>query len=135
MPYFPAEIPFEATRQLIAAVRAGHPASTETVDAALYTLGCLNALRGSAVPFFAIPATPAVKEMQDSELDTLAVHIETLLPGRPPTESTVESMKRPVTQAAIPSLLIPILFELAARVLSRFIARGVPAETQNPNDR
>ena len=108
--HFPAELPLQCVRELVAAVRAGDYTSTETVDHAIYATGCCNALRGGLpTPFGATPDDVAGKS------DTgLCDAIESELP---------EGFGSTGDASAVSPVLVSMLLDLAFRVLRRFLDR------------
>lgn len=109
--HFPAELPLSCVRDLVSAVRAGDYASVSTVDHALYAAGCVNALRGPQ-PFgatrdddVAAMSDKAVCDAVEAELpegygDHDDEHVDALSP-----------------------VLVSLIFDLALRVLRRFLDR------------
>lgn len=85
--YCEAKIPTEALKDLIAGIRAGAFTSPETVDAGLYSAGCLHALRGPSV-FGSEPTG-----LETCTLDDLADHLEHFASYEPPVESEPEPVQ------------------------------------------
>lgn len=106
--HFPAELPIQAIRDLVDAVRSGDYTSAATVDHALWALGCVNALRGPQ-PFGAVPDGGV--ELNDLDLCN---RLEAELPAGFGSSDDAESL---------PPIVVTLLFELASRVLRRLFNR------------
>lgn len=113
--HFPAELPVDCIRELVTAVRNGDYVSSETVDHAVYALGCLNALRGPS----------AFGAGLEDELASC--------PCPEPEEATDEDLAGALEQAAapqangdgvtavgaIPPWVFPIVLEIIRRIIER----------------
>jgi hypothetical protein len=113
---FPAELPLEDIRDLISHLRAGEFYSTETVDHALWALGCANALRGGPQPFgagvddMAGCPCPNPEDASDEELaDAL--------------EQGIAPQGDEAGAAALPPWLLPILATVVQRLLDRWLKK------------
>lgn len=110
--HFPAELPVAEIRGVISAVRSGDFVSAEVIDSGLWSLGCLNALRGPT-PFGATADGPDFAGKSDAELCDL---VEAKLPvGVGAAGDEAET---------IPPILIPIVAELVLRLVSRLFGIG-----------
>lgn len=105
--YFNAEFPTDAVRTVISNIRTGNYVGAETVDAAVYALGCANAFRQSEPT----PLGDSSEDYTDLTDEQVCTKLETHL-----DESGDGALK---AGTGLPPWAWTLIIEIARRVLDR----------------